>query len=269
MKTLLTSVLAIATFAIMMTSVPSAFAQATPNTHAVDPVPAAGNPGDLFTMQSIAAIDGSAPAGADIYINRVFVLYDPNGDATIPVNPTGASSCENYLPTLPDRLWALRANGVQVEASHDQISAQTSSIFFDSNAVAGQGFGSGSPANPSIVGGASWHFFNPGVDTAEWVEINTAGVPTGNFDTTTQSGDYVLVVCGFVDVDSDGVWDGLGVEPRSVEARSFLIFSVVGGEMMPLSTTSLLVAGASANALWILPILGLAGTIITIRKLEA
>jgi hypothetical protein len=37
---------------------------------------------------------------------------------------------------------------------------------------------------------------------------------------------------------------------------------------MEISSVSLLAAGAQTNALWLLPILGLAGTIIAIRKLE-
>ena len=103
----------------------------------------------------------------------------------------------------------------------------------------------------------------------DWVELNAAGNPTGNSDSTSQSGQYTMVICGFVDVNGNAIFDGVTSEPASILTRGFLISQTVGGEMMSIGATSLLVAGASANALWILPILGLAGTIITIRKLEA
>ena len=276
MKKLLTSVLAMATFAIMMTSATAAFGQASPNVHAVDPVPAAGNPNTLFTMQSVASQDASVPIGnlvVDIYLHRAFVLYDPDVGATIPTIPAGANSCDDYTPEVGDRLWELRNTGTgqHISASHDQISQPGgSSILFDSTAIAGNGFGNGNvPAAISTVGTATIYFANANPALNDWVELNAVGNPTGNFDSTSQPGQYILVVCGWVDFDGDGVFDGVGVEPISIEQRGFLIFQPVGGEMMPISATSLLVAGASANALWILPILGLAGTVIAIRKLEA
>ena len=276
MKTLLTSVLAIATFAIIMTSVPSAFAQATSNVHAVDPVPAVDDPNALFTMQSISTQDASVPITnltVDIYLHRTFVLYDPDVGAQVPSLPFGLNSCDTYTVEAGDRLWEIQntATGNHIEASHDQISQPAGSIIlFDNNAVAGNGFGNGAlPATISTVGAATFYGANANPALNNWVELNAAGNPTGNFDMTSQPGQYVLVVCGWVDLDGNGLFGGVGVEPISKEERGFLIRAIVGGETMPISTTSLLVAGASVNAFWILPILGLAGTIIAIRKLEA
>ena len=278
MKTLLTSVLAIATFAIMMTSVPSAFAQATSNVHAVDPIPAFAAPNSLFAMQSISTQDVTVPnANVDIYLHRTFVLYDPDLGSSIPSLPTGANSCENYAPEAGDRLWELRntATGNHIEASHDAIFLAGSSIFFDSTTLIGggnpgDGFGNGNvPANLNTVGTATFYMQNAIPALNDWVELNAALNPTGSNDGTSQPGQYILVVCGWVDVNGDGTWDGVNAEPVSIEQRGFLVTAIVGGETMSISTTSLLLAGASVNAFWILPILGLAGTIIAIRKLEA
>jgi len=277
MKTLLTSVLAMATFAIMMTSATAAYGQATPDVHAVDPLPAFGDPNDLFAMRSLSTIDNTVGAGVDIYLARQFVLYDPDVGSAIPANPT---TCQAFAPPAGDRLWELQdtATGTAIAASHDEISTAGSTIFFDQTAAlgisgaAGDGFGNGAVA-ASLDSAGAVTFYNQNANPAlnNWVEFNAAGNPVAGpvFDSTAQPGQYIFVVCGWVDVNGDGVWGGAGSEPISIEQRGFLINAIVGGEMMPISTTSLLLAGASVNAFWILPILGLAGTIIAIRKLEA
>ena len=279
MKTLLTSILAMATFAIMMSLVPSAFAQATPDVHAVDPLPAFGNPNDLFAMRSLSSIDGTVGAGVDIYLARSFVLYDPDVGSSVPANPI---TCQTYTAEAGDRLWELQntVTGTAIAASHDEISTAGSTIFFDQTAAlgisgaAGDGFGNGAvAASLDSAGAVTFYNLNANPALNNWVELNAAGNPiAGNFDSTAQPGQYIFVVCGWVDVNGDGLFGGVGgagAEPISVEQRGFLINAIVGGEMMPISATSLLLAGASVNAFWILPILGLAGTIIAIRKLEA
>jgi len=277
MKTLLTSILAMATFAIMMTSATAAYGQATPNVHAVDPLPAFGDPNDLFAMRSLSTIDNTVGAGVDIYLARQFVLYDPDVGSAIPANPT---TCQAFAPPAGDRLWELQdtATGIAIAASHDEISTAGSTIFFDQTAAlgisgaAGDGFGNGAvAANLDSAGAVTFYNQNANPALNNWVEFNAAGNPVAGpvFDSTAQPGQYIFVVCGWVDVNGDGVWGGAGSEPISIEQRGFLINAIVGGEMMPISTTSLLLAGASVNAFWILPILGLAGTIIAIRKLEA
>lgn len=276
MKYELTAVLAIATFAIMMTSATSAYGQAQPNVHAVDPIPLGGTPNTLFAMQSVSTPDAGASPTVEIYLARAFVLYDPDIGTPIPTNP---NTCQNFNPPAGDRMWVLRNtdNQLPIAASHDAISVAGSQIYFDQNVgtgpsgAVGDGFGNGAvAANPDVVGTASLYNLNADPTKNNWVEINSAGnVIAGNFDNTAQPGQYIFVVCGWVDTDAnDGQWAGPGLEVISIEARGFLI-DQVGGEMMPLSATSLLVAGASANALWILPILGLVGTVIAIRKLEA
>jgi len=280
MKTLLTSVLVMATFAIMMSSVPSAFAQATTNVHAVDPLPAFGDPNDLFSMRSLSTIDNTVGAGVDIYLARAFVLYDPDVGSSIPGNPI---TCQTYTVEAGDRLWELRdtVTGTAIAASHDEISTAGSTVFYDQTAAigvsgaAGDGFGNGAvAANLDSTGAVTFYNENANPLLNNWVELNAAGNPVAGpvFDSTAQSGQYIFVVCGWVDVNGDGMFGGVGgagAEPISVEQRGFLVNFIVGGETMPISTTSLLLAGASVNAFWILPILGLAGTIIAIRKLEA
>ena len=65
------------------------------------------------------------------------------------------------------------------------------------------------------------------------------------------------------------VWDGFGAETANVIGPTVDVQTNVGGESLPINTIGLLVAGTQVNAIWLLPILGLVGTIISIRKLEA
>ena len=95
-------------------------------------------------------------------------------------------------------------------------------------------------------------------------DANVLGTNTGNR----------LVVCGCTDQFplSGGLGNGDGIclgENDGVVAESYQLAEIVGGMLMEISSVSLLVSGAQTNALWLLPILGLAGTIIAIRKLEA
>ncbi len=191
-----------------------------------------------------------------------------------------------------------------VQAEHMDIGVLSSTLWFDSINPSGgpvqtnplaapnDGFGSGQPAT---TGFASTAFLFPALAAGEfyyWQKIDINGNPIPGVDSTAQAGSYFYVECAFIDgsgLDAQGnqnsspqddVWGGLalnantfqgndGAENENIVVASFFIAAPVGGVSIPISSTSLLVAGAEANALWILPILGLAGTIIAIRKLEA
>jgi len=298
MKYSITAVLAIASFAIMMTSSTSAYAQSTVGLHAVDPVPGGGFTGDLFQLQSVGAADNNSctidptppctPDTAQIVITMTFVYLDTTGNFGPPPNPEpdAASNlnpvaiCTNVVPgsqfltSINDRMWVYRDNDSLVGSIHPLLTAGGSTILYESTANAGEGFGSGFPSSPDLTQGSqNALFFDLDNGQAGFYEIDSSGnILAGQFDSTAQAGNYFLVACGYVDANGNGDWGGFnvpGAESRSVEFIEFIIQQTVGGEMMPISTTSLLVAGAGANALWILPILGLAGTIIAIRKLQA
>jgi len=160
--------------------------------------------------------------------------------------------------------------------------------------VNGDGFGSGQPAIAGFDNANA--FIVPALANPDefyyWQKIDINGNPIAGSDSTAVQGTYVGVMCAYLDgsgQDEDGNpnsspqdddWGGLvvnantgvankGAENQNNVITQFFILAVVGGASMPISATSLLVAGAEANALWILPILGLAGMIIAIRKLQA
>ena len=124
-----------------------------------------------------------------------------------------------------------------------------------------------------LVGGVK----TPLVGAPVWVQTigpNAADginpVPAGGFgiandDLVSQQN---AISCGCDDGDSNGSCSD-SVDNPGVSSESYQLQDIVGGFFLDVSSSSLLVAGAQANALWILPILGLAGTLIAIRKLEA
>ena len=193
-----------------------------------------------------------------------------------------------------------------ITAEHLNIGVLGSTLWFDSinpsggpvqtnpfPVAMGDGFGSGQPAT---TGFTATSFISPVLAANEfyyWQKININGDPIAGQDSTGMAGgSYFYVMCAYIDGSGglipnqntspqDDDWGGLvtnvnngadnsaNAETVNIVLANFFIAQAVGGITMPISSTPLLVAGAEANALWILPILGLAGTIIAIRKLEA
>ncbi len=268
---------------LLVMLVPAAMGQATPETHAVDIVGPSSDPGTFMHVQSVASQTNALAEGTDFVGKRVFVYHDTDNDFQPPIFPTTFTNigavvpCDEVVPEANDRMWVWYdiSAGVEAGASHENVGVNggDSSVFFDSLAVLGNGFGSGTAASVEQTG--NMLLLNTDLDGSdvEWREINSAGnVIANSFDDTSQAGRYFVVMCVFLDTNDNKTWDvdndGLG-EDINVQASSKTLFTSVGGMVMGIETMPLLVAGAEMNALWILPILGLAGMIIAIRKLEA
>jgi len=289
----------------MMTAGPAAFGQATPEVHAPDLFPfGLKAPNTLFQWASknVAANTGDGSEFLDIISKFVFVYFSPSGAFT--VNAGNYPACIATLPTNPgDMLWVLyhstdaaKTTVTPVTSSHIDVGVNSpSTIFFDSllattvpgilpqnpNAVAGDGFGGGDPATTRSAanGGTPGAILSPVLANAGefyyWQKIDAGGNEVAGSETTGSAGEYTFVMCAFIDAFVDPInFIGNGVFDSSTDGQNNVFASVnvespVGGVLIPISATSLLVAGAEANALWILSILGLAGTIIAIRKLEA
>jgi len=299
--TMMTSVI------FMMTAGPAAFGQATPEVHAPDLFPfGLKAPNTLFQWASknVAANTGDGSEFLDIISKFVFVYFSPSGAFT--VNAGNYPACIATLPSNPgDMLWVLyhstnaaKTTVTPVTSSHIDVGVNSpSTIFFDSlptntpvpgilpqnpNAVAGDGFGGGDPATTRSAanGGTTGAILSPPLANAGefyyWQKIDSAGNEIVGAGNTGSPGEYTFVMCAFIDVFvgdpllhiGNGVFD-ITTDGQNNVFASVNIESTVGGVQIPTSATSLLVAGAEANALWILSILGLAGTIIAIRKLEA
>ncbi len=287
----------------MMTAGPAAFGQATPEAHAPDLFPfGLVAPNTLFQWASknVANNNGDGSEFLDIISKFVFVYFSPSGSFT--VNAGNYPACIATLPTSPgDMMWVLyhstdaaKTTVTPVTAAHTDVGVNSPSVlFFDSrtgvpgilpqnpNAVAGDGFGGGDPATTRSAanGGDTGADFSPLLANVNefyyWQKIDAGDNPIAGADSTGSPGEYTFVMCAFIDAFVDPInFIGNGVFDSSTDGQNNVFASVniespVGGVSIPTSATSLLVAGAEANALWILSILGLAGTIIAIRKLEA
>ncbi len=76
--------------------------------------------------------------------------------------------------------------------------------------------------------------------TVEWVEL----VQGAQTDQTVLAGLYLFAVCGT-----------LGTGGPDSTFTPFIVETAVGGEILPINTSALLLAGLTTNALWILPAL--------------
>lgn len=93
---------------------------------------------------------------------------------------------------------------------------------------------------------------------ATWLEVgDTAGTPPPSTD---RVGQYRVGACG-----KEGV--GTYVSASDYELSSpFEIINPVGGEIIPVSTTALLLAGVSTSALWLVPLAAIAtGAFVVLR----
>jgi len=113
----------------------------------------------------------------------------------------------------------------------------------------------------SAFGDGGTHFMGiigPGsveVLAVEWVEL-TGGAGT---DQTNLAGLYIFANCATLLT---------GSAPDSTQT-SFFVQVPVGGEILPINTSALLLAGLTTNALWILPSLAvIAGAGIVILKFQ-
>lgn len=296
--TMMTSVI------FMMTAGPAAFGQATTEVHAPDLFPASSDeaPNKIYqwASKSVANFANDPSDNLDIISEFVFVYFSPSGAFT--VNAGNYPACITTLPANPgDMLWVLyhstdaaKTTITAVTAEHTDVGLNSPSvIFFDSlvassvpgilpnnpNAVAGDGFSSGDPATTRSAanGGDTGANLSPLLANANefyyWQKIDAGDNKIAGAGNTGSPGEYTFAMCAFIDffdISANGVkGDFTSDDLQNNVFASFTIQPQVGGVSIPISTTSLLVAGAEANALWILPILGLAGTIIAIRKLEA
>ena len=226
-----------------------------------------------------------------------FAVNAPEPDATVPIL---TKTCSTVGPdsSVGEIMWVLfHSSGVAVTAKHLNIATigfNPSTLWFDSTgtvsppatlnplAAAGDGFGSGGTATVGITAPGSIILPVQGAGSYWWGKVAADGItvidgaPGAGADTTGLGGTYTVGICAYIDGNNDGDWGGFsqgGTNPATEQANNiygtFDILITIGGEKIPISNTSLLVAGSEANAFWILPILGLAGTIIAIRKLEA
>jgi hypothetical protein len=115
-------------------------------------------------------------------------------------------------------------------------------------------FGTGASFSVTLLGGSTLSVAGPYI----WKEVN-APFSTGTDSISTTVGDtYEWPSCGF---------DGSATLQYKM-SNTFQIVAPVGGSIIPIDTTALLVAGVASTGLWwMIPVLGAAGlAVFTIRK---
>jgi len=261
----------------MITSVHLAAAQSTPSVHDLTPLCI---PGTVLSRCSLESdVDETIPPATgdpDLAIAQMAVYYDPDEDLSTGPN---VAPCTALTPEVGDKMYVLVTGAdpgpyTIVKAEHLDVEDFKSSIYADRNelsvpAVVGGGFGTGGEADEFASVNAGFTNLIGGV--AKWKEKTSGGAIVDVSETTGFPGLWYWVECAWLETDDDRIFDGTaaGETPNAIYESFILTSLVVGGESMMINTTQLLVAGAQTNALWILPILGLAGTVIAIRKLEA
>jgi len=115
---------------------------------------------------------------------------------------------------------------------------------------------------PTPFGGGSFSLTTAGASVTSaggnplhWDEIGTPNDGTDNDDTDVGGitpDDYLYGLCG-TDNNIGQSPGGGGV------GAAFNIVAPVGGEILPISTTALFMAGISNSALWMIPLVGMAG----------
>ena len=221
------------------TSIQSAFADPG---FSVSVSPLTLGPGGVFLIDI-----GISPAElVDTNAERIFVLYDPDDDSAI---PTAFFGCSGYTipPGEPDRIWDLEDS----ESENVGITVPSATV----GSVVDWDFGNGDPSTSAgsfaVTGTAVLYdpedggTANPPDGALVWNEL-----PGGAADDTFSVGTYVIEVCAYKDVDGDGEFD-LG-EASGTGTVTFSVSMPVGGEILPIDTSALFIAGISSNPMWAL-----------------
>lgn len=289
MKSKNAAILTSITLAVMLISTPAAFAQiATTDGHSTlfNPVGGMIPPGGTITAitgvqvpQALAIsgpilyhIQDNFPPGVAIQATQILCQAD---GLSVPTSQLGFGA-EDILSVLVDSADTGITAGVVNAPVGVHFPGATGVVQSVTYLVGPIGFNS--PVI-SAVGTPSTYLGKLGLATPivgfpVWLQTNgpnpgTFGIPNALDPMGSSS---IIVSCGCVDQlpANPGTGDGFCVgENDGIVAESYQVKEIVGGGSLQISTIPLVVAGAESNALWILPILGLAGTIIAIRKLEA
>jgi len=224
------------------------FAEAAP-IHSKSVIPLSDLPGNNRALtESISAPTAAGNPGV-LNISMWGVWYCPIGPCIVDFTTT--QTCIDSLlapvamPAQRKYILRLTTDATPATGSHDAS-------------------GAGGPSTISVdpfFGGGGTHMMTfdmnaavPGV-TVEWVELTQAGV---GHDQVNLAGQYFFVNCGVI----------VGVGADSIQTP-FVVQVPVGGEILPINTSALLLAGLTTNALWILPALAvIAGAGIVILKFQ-
>ncbi len=287
MKSKSVAILTSMTLAVMLISSPSAFGQADPEGHSTIFFPGGGiiPPGGTITAETGVQVPGAVAIAGPV----LYHVQDNNPEGV--AFPGLQTVCQNQVLNLPPTIAGLGPEDsvhVLVDSAFAPITAGVVTnpvgVFFPGGTGVVQSvtylLGPIGAANPvvSVKGTPITYLGTAGLATPitgapAWANvfdpvaanIGTFGIP--NTLDPVSSTSYV-VSCGCVDANGDGLCTNAADNP-GVVAESYQVREIIGGGSLEISAVPLIVAGAEANALWLLPLVGIAGAVIAIRKLQA
>jgi len=249
MKSIVRNTKQLASIVILLTAVSALMFSALPAAMAMpDPTPG-GNP-DPSVQNAILNIEVTSSPRSQI---DELIVYDT---ATTPVPDNNA--CPLPIPA-GIKAWRLVSSGDTTKniRAHIPSGALTGIISAP--------FGTGVPAVITVdaLGGAELSISpaNPfgsnifSIATATWLSVGTVAGPPS----TDRIGNYNVGVCGFEDANLGTLFEGFS---------PFTIDLPVGGEVIPVGTTSLMLAGISTSALWLVPLVAIAGVSFALIRFQ-
>ena len=219
---------------IIVSTAPQAFAAPGIGTSEDPGVPALGG---IVRLKAVATAD--APM-TDLHIR----VYEPGLSSAGVLPPEtfdGDGICNLANPDTSLRVWDLRRATTPSTAGYALFDLAADGDFFEAR------FGDGSPAELTFSAGGSAQ----GSGAFFWYDINGGGAGTDvidvlvSFSAISTDPRYRYVVCGFETTTTPG-------DTYTDQRDSFFTQKPVAGEILPIDTTALLIAGVSANSSMVL-----------------
>ena len=233
------AILLVAVGAMMIPAMPFAMAMPDPTTGA--------NP-DPSVQNSIPNIEVSSSPRSQI---DELIVYDT------PTAPADNNACP--LPTSTGtKAWRLVSSADTTKAirMHIPSGALTGLVTapFGTGVAASFNVDATDGAELTADGSAP---FGSGTTTVSgtWLDIgDVAGTPS-----TDRVGNYRIGTCGFEDATLSSAFEGYGLFSTTLP---------IGGVVIPVGATSLVLAGISSSALWIVPLVAIAGVSFAVLKFQ-
>lgn len=236
---------------IMVFTVPQAFASPGVGSSEDPSVPVLGG-----TVDMKISATGDAPM-----VNLHVRVYEP-GLSAAQVEPDENNIgqdgiCDFENPDTNLRVWDLRRSTTPSAEGYALFDLDNDGDFFIAT------FGDGSPSTVTFSAGGSAQ----GSGNFFWYDVNGGGAGTDTIDELVPFSNvasdprYRYVVCGAETSTQVG-------DSYTSQKDSFFTQKPVGGSILSINTTALLIAGMSSNALWLAPLAAVAAGAFAVLRFQ-
>ncbi len=241
---------------LLVTALPSAYAQAWPegsstqstNSPGASPVPSTPVVGGTLDIVITAA------GLSTDHIKGIVRVYEPGVDPDTGSGTSFISPCDfgtTIVTTAGRRVFQF--NQFSSQGSANEYTMDTG----------------GSDLVIPFTGGAVVPTLGAGVsldeNTGIWIKVEGlgSGTPSIDFLTAVAGDEYRIATCGYDNTGLPQARDQYNVD------TGFPTQQAVGGEILPINTSALLLAGLGANTFWMLPVLAaIAGASFVVLRLQ-